>query len=80
MLAESMSVYLERHGYSTVMTHAGEDGVRMAGEASPEGAVTDVRRPGIDGFEILERLRELSPVTAGSWRRHTPRSRLPWRP
>ena len=64
ILAESMSVYLERHGYSTVVAHAGEDGVRMAGEACPEVAVVDLRLPGIDGLEVLKRLRELSPTIA----------------
>jgi two-component system, NtrC family, response regulator AtoC len=64
ILAESMSVYLEHHGYSTVVAHSGEDGLRLAGEASPDVAVLDVRLPGIDGLEVLKRLRELSPTTA----------------
>ena len=64
ILAESMSVYLEHHGYSTVVAHSGEDGLRLAGESSPEVAVVDLRLPGIDGLEVLRRLRELSPATA----------------
>src|SRR5262249_19727411 len=59
-----MSIYLERHGYSTAVAHSGEDGARMAAEASPDVAVEDVRLPGIDGLEVLKRLRELSPTTA----------------
>ena len=64
ILAESMSVYLEHHGYATVVAHSGEDGLRMAGEASPDVAVVDVRLPGLDGLDVLKRLRELSPATA----------------
>ena len=63
ILAESMSIYLEHHGYATAVAHAGEDGLRMAEEASPEVAVVDIRLPGIDGLEVLKRLREMSPGT-----------------
>jgi DNA-binding response OmpR family regulator len=61
ILAESMAVYLERHAYATMVAHAGEDGVRMAEENNPDVAVVDLRLPGIDGLEVLERLREVSP-------------------
>ena len=58
ILSESMSVYLERHAYATMIVHAGEDGVRMAEGARPDVAVVDVRlTPGIDGLEVLKRLR-----------------------
>ena len=63
ILAESMAVYLERHGHATMVAHAGEDGLRMAGEASPDVAVLDMRLPGVDGLETLKRLREVSPAT-----------------
>ncbi len=63
ILAESMSIYLERHGYSAAVAHTGEDGVRMAEEASPEVALVDIRLPGIDGLEVLKRMGEVSPGT-----------------
>ncbi len=63
ILAESISIYLERSGYATAVAHSGEDGVRMAGEASPDVAVVDIRLPGVDGLEVLKRMREVSPGT-----------------
>jgi DNA-binding NtrC family response regulator len=63
ILAESISIYLERSGYATAVAHSGEDGVRMAGEASPDVAVVDIRLPGMDGLEVLKRMREVSPGT-----------------
>ncbi len=63
LLAESMSIYLRRHGYATRVAHAGEDGIRLAEEASPDVAVVDIRLPGIDGIEVLSKLREVSPGT-----------------
>ncbi len=63
ILAESISIYLERHRYATTVALSGEEGVRLAEEAGPDVALVDVRLPGIDGFEVLRRLREVSPYT-----------------
>jgi two-component system, NtrC family, response regulator AtoC len=63
ILAESICIYLERHKYSTQMTHSGEDGLTFAEKTSPDVAVVDMKLPGIDGLEVLKRLRELSPGT-----------------
>jgi DNA-binding NtrC family response regulator len=63
ILADSMSLYLRRHGYATAVAYAGEDGVRLAEESNPAVAVVDIRLPGIDGLEVLTRVRERSPQT-----------------
>lgn len=63
ILAESICIYLERHGYITTVAHSGEDGVRLADEFSPDVAVLDIKLPGIDGLEALKRVREVSPGT-----------------
>jgi two-component system, NtrC family, response regulator AtoC len=63
ILAESICIYLERHQYSTQMTHSGEAGLAFAEKTSPDVAILDVKLPGIDGLEVLKRLRELSPGT-----------------
>src|SRR5262249_51437296 len=63
ILAESVAVYLERHGITALVAHTGEDGIRMAEESSPDVAVVDLRLPGIDGLEVLRRLRTVTPGT-----------------
>jgi len=63
ILGESISTYLERHGCATVVVQSGEEGIRLAEEWSPDVAIVDIRLPGIDGLEVLRRVRELSPTT-----------------
>lgn len=63
ILAGSIAKYLEHHDYATAVAHSGEEGVRLAEEASPDVAVVDIRLPGIDGMEVLRRLHDVSPAT-----------------
>src|SRR5262249_56865518 len=63
--AESMSIYLERQGYSAVFALSGEEGLRRAEEASPDVAIVDLRLPGIGGLDVLSRLREITPGSEG---------------
>ncbi len=63
ILAEAIATYLERHGYATAMAPSGEEGVRFTEETSPDVAVVDIRLPGIDGLEVLRRIRDVSPST-----------------
>src|SRR5262252_1914659 len=63
ILAEAIALYLERHAYTTVVAASGEEGLRRVEEQSPEVALIDLKLPGIDGLEVLRRVRELSPGT-----------------
>jgi DNA-binding NtrC family response regulator len=63
ILADSIAIYLERHAYATAVAHSGEEAARLIEKASPDVAVVDIKLPGIDGLEVLRRLREVSPGT-----------------
>lgn len=50
--------YALRHaGYEVVAAMSGEDGVRMALESSFAFIVTDINLPGLDGYEVVRRIR-----------------------
>ena len=63
ILSSAISAYLEHHGFSTVVARSGEEGLRLAGETSPDVALVDIRLPGMDGIEVLRQLRAESPTT-----------------
>ncbi len=62
ILADSIAAYLEHHGFSTVVAFSGEDGLQRAEATSPDVAIIDVRLPGMNGIEVLRRLREMLPT------------------
>ena len=47
---------LEHHGFHVIEATTGEDGVRLAGEVSPDLILMDLQLPGIDGTETLHRI------------------------
>lgn len=59
-LCELVTEYLEPEGYKVEAVHDGEAGVRRALSAEHELAVLDVMLPGINGFEVLRRIRARS--------------------
>ena len=48
---------LQFHGFRTVETVSGEEGVTMAGEHHPDLILMDISLPGIDGVEATRRLK-----------------------
>ena len=57
-LAESLTWGLEQEGYVVVVAATGEDGLWQARESSPDVIVLDVMLPGLDGYQVCERLRQ----------------------
>ncbi|HEY8672684.1 MAG TPA: response regulator [Candidatus Dormibacteraeota bacterium] len=55
--AEMYRLRLVADGYRVVVGQDGEEGLRMATDESPDFIYLDLRLPGLDGFEVLERLR-----------------------
>jgi two-component system, OmpR family, phosphate regulon response regulator PhoB len=55
--AEMYRLRLVADGYTVVVGQDGEEGLRMATDERPDFIYLDLRLPGLDGFEVLERLR-----------------------
>jgi two-component system response regulator ResD len=57
-IADVVSRYLERAGYSARTAADGQAALRSAGEKRPDLVVLDLMLPGMDGLEVMSRLRE----------------------
>jgi putative two-component system response regulator len=55
--AEMYRLRLVADGYVVVIGHDGAEGLRLASDEVPDFIYLDLRMPGLDGFEVLERLR-----------------------
>jgi DNA-binding response OmpR family regulator len=56
-VARGIEYALTQEGYEVTVARTGEDGLREALERAPDLLILDVRLPGMDGFEVLRRLR-----------------------
>lgn len=59
-LLELLSGHLQTAGYRVLTGSDGRRGLRLAAEAQPDLVVLDVMMPGMDGWQLCERLRERS--------------------
>ena len=57
-IAESLDLYLTEEGYTVYTAATGTDGLNAFVKHAPELVVLDIRLPDIDGFTVLEDLRE----------------------
>lgn len=60
-LRESMGRLMAREGYSVATAGTGEDALEMVGARGFDLVITDIFLPGIDGLEVLRKLREKNP-------------------
>jgi two-component system, OmpR family, response regulator CpxR len=61
-LGELVSEYAAYEAYAVATANTGEDGLRMLSQRTFALVILDVMLPGLDGFEVLERLRNVSDV------------------
>ena len=59
----SIAAYLEDSGFSVMEAGDGQAGLDLFAQKKPDIVVTDLRMPVLDGFGVMERLREISPET-----------------
>lgn len=61
-IAGAIAIVLERHGHSSVRCANGKDGLRTFFENPTDLVILDIGLPQMDGWQVLERIRELSEV------------------
>lgn len=61
-LSALLKEFLEREGFEVSFAHDGKTGLERALDGAADMIVLDVMLPGIDGFEILRRLRQKSRI------------------
>ncbi|MGL1889996.1 MAG: response regulator transcription factor [Spirochaetaceae bacterium] len=63
-IAELITLYLENDGITTFHAPSGEEGLKLLSEKEIDLIILDINLPGIDGFEVLQKLRvdHITPV------------------
>jgi two-component system response regulator ResD len=56
-IAEVVARYLDRAGYNTAIAHDGDQALACADRRRPDLVVLDLMLPGVDGLEVMRRLR-----------------------
>jgi DNA-binding NtrC family response regulator len=63
LIRDTLAEYLGQEGFAVATCADGGSAVSLAAERLFDVALCDVQLPGIDGLELLERLRKISPQT-----------------
>ncbi|HEX9910483.1 MAG TPA: response regulator [Desulfatiglandales bacterium] len=58
-----LGISLADRGYRVMTAESGEEALRVFHEARPEVILTDIKMPGMDGIELLKRIKAESPNT-----------------
>ncbi len=53
-----VSTYLREEGYQVVTANSGEEALKLVMQESPDIVLSDVMMPGMDGFEVCQRIKE----------------------
>ena len=57
-IAEVISLYLKNEGYEVVLAYTGREALKQIAQETPDLALLDVMLPDVDGFRVLQKIRE----------------------
>ena len=57
-ICETLELYLTEEGYAVITALSGTEGLNRFVESAPDVVILDIRLPDVDGFAVLEDLRE----------------------
>jgi two-component system, NtrC family, sensor kinase len=58
-----LGISLKADGYEVIPALSGAEGLEAFAENRPEIVITDIKMPGMDGIEVLEKIKDLDPNT-----------------
>jgi DNA-binding response OmpR family regulator len=61
-MTELLTLLLRTHGLEAHVANNGEDGVRLTREISPDVVILDLMMPGMDGWQVCNKIRTFSIV------------------
>jgi YesN/AraC family two-component response regulator len=56
-------LFFDVYGYTVLTAEDGLQGLEVFNKEKPSIVFTDIKMPGIDGFEVLKRVKEIDPMT-----------------
>ncbi|HWI19319.1 MAG TPA: sigma-54 dependent transcriptional regulator [Vicinamibacterales bacterium] len=62
-IRDSLKMTLEYDGYDVTLAATGEEGVKLIEREAPDLVFLDVKMPGMDGLEVLQKVKHLTDVT-----------------
>ncbi len=62
-IRDSLRMILEYEGYEVIQAATGEDGITLVEREAPDLVFLDIKMPGMDGLEVLQKLRHLTDTT-----------------
>jgi len=62
-IRDSMRMILDYEGYEVLTAATGDEGIALVEREAPDLVFLDIKMPGMDGLEVLQRLRHLVEVT-----------------
>ncbi len=54
-------LFLEAYGFEVLTGESGQEGLQLFEKEKPDIVFTDIKMPGMDGFEVLRRIKAMAP-------------------
>ena len=61
-ITDLMSMLLKTHGFDTITTNSGAEGIKLSQEKNPNVVLLDLMMPDVDGWQVCKGIRAFSNV------------------
>lgn len=58
-----LKIFIDKQGYTTLTAESGEQGLAVFESEKPDIVISDIRLPDIDGFQVIQKIKSISPFT-----------------